>query len=61
MKKMLKSTKDKLNHIVEENPDLFDGVSDDTNARIDQLIETVRNQAAQITYLQQDREVLTQR
>ena len=56
MKKMLKATKDKINQIVFENPELFDGVSEDTNERLDHLISTLQNQAARIAHLQPDRD-----
>ena len=54
LKKVLKTTKDKINQIVVENPELFDGVSEDMNDRLDHLISTIRNQAAQIAHRQPD-------
>lgn len=56
LKRALQTVKEKIQRVVSERPDLFDGVNEDTSERLDHLISTVDNQAAQIDALQADRE-----
>ena len=56
LKKVLKTTRDKINQIVVEQPELFDGVGEEMNDRLDHLISTIQNQAAHIAQLQLDRD-----
>jgi hypothetical protein len=48
----LQSFKDKIEGVVTKKPDLFDGISAETNERLDHLILTVENQGTQIDVLQ---------
>jgi len=50
-KRALQAFVDKIHHIAAERPDLFDNISEETNARLDHLISTVENQATQINTL----------
>ncbi len=52
----MQSLKDKIQRAVTERPDLFDGVSEETNERLDHLIIIVENQATQIDVLQAERD-----
>ncbi|CAF1269614.1 unnamed protein product [Rotaria sordida] len=52
LKRRLKIFKNKINRIVNDRPDLFDGISEETNERLDHLISTVKNQIIQINTLQ---------
>ena len=56
LKRALQTVKEKIQRVVSERPDLFDGVNEDTSERLDHLISTVDNQTAQIDVLQADRE-----
>jgi hypothetical protein len=56
LKRALQSLKDKIQRAVTERPDLFDGVSEETNERLDHLIIIVENQATQIDVLQAERD-----
>ncbi|CAF1419954.1 unnamed protein product [Adineta steineri] len=56
LKRALQGIKDKIHRVVNEKPDLFDGVSQDTAERLDHLISTVENQAAYINILQSERD-----
>ena len=56
MKRLVQTIKEKINGLAAERPDLFLDVGDDTSERLDHLISTIQNQAAQIVYLQQDRD-----
>ncbi|CAF1401674.1 unnamed protein product, partial [Adineta steineri] len=56
LKRSLQVVKDKVDRLVSEKPDLFDGVGEETNERLDHLIATVENQAAYINILQNERD-----
>ncbi|CAF1461374.1 unnamed protein product [Adineta steineri] len=56
LKRALQGIKDKIHRVVNEKPDLFDGVSEDTSERLEHLISTVENQAAYINILQSERD-----
>ena len=56
LEEILSTTKNKIDQIAHEKPDLFDGVGEDMNERLDHLIRIIQNQAAQIGYLRQDRD-----
>ncbi|CAF0830686.1 unnamed protein product [Adineta ricciae] len=51
LKRALQGLKDKIHRLVSEKPDLFDGIGEDTNERLDHLITTIENQAAKINLL----------
>ncbi len=55
LKRALQSVKEKIHRVVAERPDLFDDVGEDTIERLDRLIATVENQAAQVNVLQTER------
>ncbi len=55
LKRALQSVKEKVHRVVAERPDLFDDVGEDTIERLDRLIATVENQAAQVNVLQTER------
>ena len=55
LKRALQILKDKIHRIVNERPDLFTNVGEETNERLDHLISTVVHQATQINRLQIDR------
>ena len=52
LKRVLQLFKEKIQRVVAERPDLFDGVGEETSERLEHLISTVENQAAQIGELQ---------
>lgn len=52
LKRALQSVKDKINRAVTERPHLFDGIGEETSERLDHLIATVEQQAAQIDVVQ---------
>ncbi len=52
---LLQTFKEKIHQIVTERPDLFDGSDEDTSERLDRLITTLKNQAAQLNVLQTER------
>ena len=45
LKRALQGLKDKIQRAVTENPDLFNGIGDETNERLDHLITTIENRA----------------
>ncbi|CAF0953552.1 unnamed protein product [Adineta ricciae] len=51
LKRALQGLKDKIHRLVSERPDLFAGISEETNERLDHLISTVENQAIQLDSL----------
>lgn len=53
LKRVLQAFKEKINRIVIEKPQLFDGVGEETSERLDHLISTVENQMIQISELKQ--------
>ena len=52
LKRALQSIKDKMHRAATERPDLFDGISEETNDRLDHLISTVEHQAGHIGVVQ---------
>ena len=58
LKAIVQTIKDKINVIVAEKPDLFDGISEDTSDRFDHLISTIESQYEQINNLQEERKQL---
>ncbi|UJR33572.1 hypothetical protein I4U23_021010 [Adineta vaga] len=58
LKRALQSIKEKIHQAVEEQPELFSEVSEDTIERLDHLIVTIGNQAIQIEEFQNEREEL---
>lgn len=54
LKRALQTIKDKIHQAVVERPELFSDTGDDTIERLDHLISTVANQAAQIDILQNE-------
>jgi chromosome segregation ATPase len=55
LKRALQLFKDKIQRVVTEKPDLFDGISEETSERLDHLISTIQNQATQINVLHTER------
>jgi hypothetical protein len=55
LKRILQLFKEKIQRAVAERPDIFDGVGEETSERLDHLISTVENQAAQIDLLHVER------
>lgn len=41
MKRFLQTFKEKIQHVVVERPELFEGVGEETNERLDRLISTI--------------------
>jgi len=56
LKRVLQTFKDKIQRVVTERPELFEGISEETNERLDHLISTVENQATQNNVLQAERD-----
>ncbi len=56
LKRTLRIYKDKIEQVVTERPDLFDGIGEETSERLNHLISTVENQATQINVLQGERD-----
>jgi len=54
-KRALHKVKNQIQRVVTERPDLFDGIGEDSNERLDHLISIVENQMAQIGVLQAER------
>jgi methyl-accepting chemotaxis protein len=52
LKRALQTFKDKIHRVVNERPDLFDGIGEETSERLDHLISTVENQATKVNKLQ---------
>ncbi|CAF3542270.1 unnamed protein product, partial [Rotaria sp. Silwood2] len=52
LKRALQTIKDKIHRIVNERPDLFNGISEETNERLDHLISIIEHQATQIDLIQ---------
>jgi hypothetical protein len=52
LKNELQSFKDKIERIVMKRPNLFDGISEEANERLDHLISTLENQGTQMDALQ---------
>lgn len=56
MKLRLQTFKDKIQQIVTQKPDLFEGVGEAANERLDHMILTIENQTTQIENLQTERD-----
>lgn len=56
LKRTLQTVKEKIQRAVSERPALFDGIGEETSERLDHLVSTIDNQAAQIVVLHADRE-----
>ncbi len=56
LKRILQIFKDKIQRVVTERPELFEGISEETSERLDHLISTVENQATQNNVLQAERD-----
>ncbi|CAF4239863.1 unnamed protein product, partial [Rotaria sordida] len=54
LKRALQIIKDKIHRIVNEKPDLFNGIGEETNERLDHLISIVENQTTQIDLIQNE-------
>ena len=52
LKRVLQLFKEKIQRVVAERPDLFDGVGEETSERLEHLISTVDSQAVQIGELE---------
>ena len=61
LKRALQILKDKIHRIINERPDLFTNVGEETNERLDHLISTVIHQATQIDRLQIERNGIEER
>ncbi len=55
LKRILQLFKEKIQRVVAQRPDIFDGVGEETSERLDHLISTVENQATQIDLLHAER------
>jgi len=55
-KRALHKVKNQIQRVVTERPDLFDGIGEDSNERLDHLILIVEYQAVQIDALQAERD-----
>lgn len=58
LKRALQTMKEKIQRVVNHQPDLFDGVGEDTSERLDHLIATIDNQAEQMDVLRAERDRL---
>jgi hypothetical protein len=56
LKRALQTFKDKIQRVVTERPDLFEGIGEETGERLDHLISTVENKTTQIDVLQAERD-----
>jgi chromosome segregation ATPase len=56
LKNELQTFKEKVERVVTEKPDLFDGISEETSERLDHLISKIENQATQINVLHTERD-----
>ena len=54
LKRTYDAFQEKIQELVSKRPDLFEGISEETNERLNQLISTVENQTKQITDLQNE-------
>lgn len=57
LKRALQTIKEKIQKIINEKPELFPQINDDTIQRLDQLISLIQNQAKQIEILQNERSI----
>lgn len=53
LRRALQSVKDKIQRAVSDRPELFEGIGDSTNDRLDHLLATVDNQTAQLDRLRE--------
>jgi hypothetical protein len=60
LKRALQTFKEKIHRVVTERPDLFEGIGEETNERLDHLISTAENQATQVSVLQAERDQIEQ-
>jgi hypothetical protein len=60
LKHVVQIFKDKIHRVVTERPDLFEGIGEETNERLDHLISTAENQATQVSVLQAERDQIEQ-
>ncbi|CAF1516859.1 unnamed protein product, partial [Rotaria sordida] len=58
LKRIIQTFKEKIHRLVIEKPNLFDGISEETNERLDHLISIVENQTIQIDLIQNERDEL---
>lgn len=56
LKRALQTVKEKVQRLVNDRSDLFDGVGEDTSDRLDHLIKIIDNQAIEIDALRIERE-----
>jgi hypothetical protein len=56
LKRALHKVRNQIQRVVTERPDLFDGIGEDSNERLDHLILIVEYQAVQIDALQAERD-----
>jgi len=56
LKRALQTFKDKIQRVVAEKPDLFEGIGEETGERLDHLISTVETKTTQIDVLQEERD-----
>ncbi|CAM4785325.1 unnamed protein product [Rotaria magnacalcarata] len=55
LKRILQTFKEKIHHLADEKPSLFEGISEETNERFNHLISKVENQSTQIDAMQIER------
>lgn len=55
LKRLLQAFKDKIHRAVDERPDLFESVGEETGERLDRLIAIIENQTTQINELEAER------
>ena len=60
LKGTLQTFKDKINRLVTDKPELFNGIDEDTSDQLDHLLTTVENQVTKINTLQKERDQLQQ-
>lgn len=58
LKRTYDAFQEKIQELISKRPDLFEGIGEETNERLDQLISTIENQTKQITDLQNERDHL---
>ena len=55
LKRVLHKVKNQIDRVVQERPELFEGVGEDSNERLEHLISIVENQTVQINALEAER------
>ncbi|CAF4043397.1 unnamed protein product, partial [Rotaria sordida] len=58
LKRIIQIFKEKIHRLVIEKPNLFDGISEETNERLNHLISIVENQTIQLDLIQNERDAL---